>query len=46
MAAGSAQLLADLLCEQDPSIDPAAYALARFDAPSIRSKVSQEASDI
>lgn len=30
LAAGSAQLLVDLVCEQSPSIDPAPFALARF----------------
>lgn len=30
MAAGSAQLLAELLCEETPSIDPAPFAFARF----------------
>ncbi len=34
MAAGSGQLLADLMSERSPPIDPAPYALARFhDAP-------------
>jgi D-amino-acid dehydrogenase len=32
MAAGSAQLLADFISEQSPSIDPASFALARFTA--------------
>ena len=32
LAAGSAQLLADLLDAQTPALDPAAYALARFGA--------------
>jgi D-amino-acid dehydrogenase len=30
MAAGSAQLLADLIAGETPAIDPAPYALARF----------------
>jgi D-amino-acid dehydrogenase len=30
MAAGSARLLADLISDQAPEIDPAHYALARF----------------
>ena len=30
MAAGSAQLLADLMCGDSPSIDPAPFALSRF----------------
>jgi D-amino-acid dehydrogenase len=32
MAAGSAQLLADFMCGESPSIDPAPFALARFTA--------------
>jgi D-amino-acid dehydrogenase len=32
MAAGSAQLLADLMCGDSPSIDPMPFALARFTA--------------
>jgi D-amino-acid dehydrogenase len=32
MAAGSGKLLADLLCDDAPSVDPAPYALARFAA--------------
>lgn len=32
MAAGSAQLLADLMCGEPPSIDPAPFPLARFAA--------------
>jgi D-amino-acid dehydrogenase len=30
MAAGSAQLLTDLMCGDSPSVDPAPFALARF----------------
>jgi D-amino-acid dehydrogenase len=30
MAAGSARLLTDLICGEEPGIDPGAYALARF----------------
>jgi D-amino-acid dehydrogenase len=32
MAAGSAQLLADLTCGESPAVDPAPFALARFTA--------------
>lgn len=30
LAAGSGRLLADLLCESEPGVDPDAYALSRF----------------
>jgi D-amino-acid dehydrogenase len=30
MTAGSAHLLSDLVCDRRPAIDPAPYALARF----------------
>jgi D-amino-acid dehydrogenase len=36
MAAGSAQLLADLMSGESPSIDPAHYALTRFGRPRLQ----------